>query len=56
MGILIVATVIPSVIGFNAAELCIMPDTVLGGAVPLHCEDDGNGNFTAPALSSCLKL
>ncbi|MGI9566942.1 MAG: hypothetical protein ACR2LL_08025 [Nitrosopumilus sp.] len=40
MAVIIVATIVPDVLGVNMAELCIEEDTILGGIAGNHCYDD----------------
>ena len=40
VAVIIVATIVPDVLGVNVAELCIEEDTILGGITGNHCGDD----------------
>lgn len=39
VAVIIVATIVPDVLGVNVAELCIEEDTILGGITGNHCGD-----------------
>lgn len=40
VAVIIVATIVPDVLGLNVAELCVEEDTLLGGVTGNHCGDD----------------
>ena len=40
IAVIIVATVVPDVLGLNMAELCVEDGTLLGGITANHCGDD----------------
>ena len=40
VAVIIVATIVPDVLGLNIAELCVEEDTILGGITGNHCGDD----------------
>lgn len=40
VAVIIVATIVPDVLGLNIAELCVEEDTLLGGVTGNHCGDD----------------
>jgi len=40
VAVIIVATIVPDVLGVNVAELCIEDGTILGGITGNHCGDD----------------
>ncbi|MDH3501291.1 MAG: hypothetical protein OEL69_02135 [Nitrosopumilus sp.] len=40
VAVIIVATIVPDVLGVNVQELCIVEDTILGGITANHCGDD----------------
>ena len=40
VAVIIVATIVPDVLGVNVQELCIEEDTILGGITANHCGDD----------------
>ena len=40
VAVIIVATIVPDVLGLNIAELCVEEDTLLGGITGNHCGDD----------------
>ncbi len=40
VAVIIVATIVPDVLGVNVAELCIEEDTILGNITGNHCDDD----------------
>ena len=39
VAVIIVATIVPDVLGVNVAELCIEDSTILGGITGNHCSD-----------------
>ncbi|WP_316504374.1 hypothetical protein [Nitrosopumilus sp.] len=40
VAVIIVATIVPDVLGLNIAELCVEDSTLLGGVTGNHCGDD----------------
>jgi len=40
IAVIIVATVVPDILGLNIAELCVEEDTILGNVTGNHCGDD----------------